>query len=110
MNHLAPIFAALSDETRLAVVERLMRQGAASAGVLVNHVGKSGPAVSRHLKVLRQAGIVTQRVDGTSRVYAIAPEAIQAVADWTISHRAFWEARLDRLEAVLAETVGGDDE
>lgn len=103
MTHLSATFSALSDETRLNIVERLMQDGELPAGELVSEAGISGPAISRHLKVLRQAGLVSQRADGNRRLYAARPEALQAIADWTLDHRAFWQAGLDRLETLLSE-------
>lgn len=96
-------FAALSDQTRLSMVEQLMQRGELPAGDLVAHVGMSAPAVSRHLKVLREAGMILQRVEGTRRFYRVEPEAIRAIAGWTISRRSFWETGLDRLDALLAD-------
>ena len=95
-------FAALADTTRLSVVERLMAEGELSAGALVEAVEMSAPAMSRHLKVLREAGLISQRVDGTRRLYSVRPEGLKAIADWTLDHRAFWQAGLDRLEVHLA--------
>ena len=106
MSKLIPTFAALSDATRLKVVERLMAEGELPAGALVEGAGMSAPAMSRHLKVLREAGLVRQRTSGTKRLYSVRPEALKAVADWTLDHRAFWEAGLDRLEAMLALDEG----
>ncbi|WP_420014273.1 ArsR/SmtB family transcription factor [Sulfitobacter sediminis] len=100
---MARTFAALSDPTRLSVVEKLMQQGELPVAALVSDAGMSAPAVSRHLKVLREAGLVTQRAEGTKRYYRVAPESVRAIADWTTLHRSFWAASLDRLEAVLAE-------
>lgn len=95
-------FAALADDTRFAMVERLLAEGELPAGSLAADTAISGPAVSRHLKVLREAGIVAQRIDGPRRLYSVRPEALRAVADWTMDHRAFWSAGLDRLGAFLA--------
>lgn len=102
MIDLSRSFAALSDSTRLAVVERLMAEGELAAGALVAQAEMSAPAMSRHLKVLREAGLVRQRIDGTRRLYSVRPEGLRAIADWTLDHRAFWEAGMDRLEAMLA--------
>lgn len=102
MTEIAQTFAALADQTRLDVVERLMQEGELPAGDLVAQAAMTAPAVSRHLKVLREAGIIQQRVEGTRRYYSVRPEALQAISDWTMSHRAFWEAGLDRLDAFLA--------
>ncbi|NNE52891.1 MAG: winged helix-turn-helix transcriptional regulator [Sulfitobacter sp.] len=103
MSHMARTFAALADPTRLGVVEKLMQQGELPAGDLVAGAGMSAPAVSRHLRVLREAGMITQRAEGTKRYYRVAPEAMRAIADWTIAHRSFWQASLERLDAVLTE-------
>lgn len=102
MNELTQTFAALSDQTRFAVVERLIAHGELPAGALVESAQMSAPAMSRHLKVLREAGLVHQRVDGTKRLYSVRPEALKALADWAWTHRSFWEAGLDRLDAMLA--------
>ena len=101
MNDLIKTFSALADDTRLALVERLMREGELSAGDLVSDATISGPAISRHLKVLRAAGLLRQRAQGTRRYYAVRPEALQAISNWTIDHRIFWQSGLDRLEAML---------
>ncbi|PCH70792.1 MAG: transcriptional regulator [Rhodobacteraceae bacterium] len=102
MSNLTDTFGALSDQTRLNLVERLMREGELPAGDLVADATISGPAISRHLKVLREAGIIRQRAQGTHRYYAVRPEALQAISNWTIDHRTFWQAGLGRLEAMLA--------
>ncbi|WP_171101479.1 MULTISPECIES: helix-turn-helix transcriptional regulator [unclassified Ruegeria] len=103
MTSLVPSFAALADETRLSIVEQLMDHGELPAGDLVRGKGMSGAAISRHLKVLRQAGLVQQRVQGTRRIYSIQPEGLRAIADWTISKRQFWETSLDRLGDLLEQ-------
>ncbi|WP_371228374.1 ArsR/SmtB family transcription factor [Roseovarius sp. 2305UL8-3] len=102
MPDLIRTFSALSDETRFAVIERLMAEGELPAGTLVEGTKMSAPAMSRHLKVLREAGLIMQRSEGTKRLYSVRPEALKAVADWTMDHRAFWEAGLERLDAMLA--------
>ncbi|MFK7834774.1 MAG: ArsR/SmtB family transcription factor [Sulfitobacter sp.] len=107
---MARTFSALSDPTRLHVVEKLMRQGELPVADLVSDAGMSAPAMSRHLKVLREAGVVTQRAEGTKRYYRVAPSALQSISDWTVEHARFWEASLDRLGAVLAAEVDGKNE
>lgn len=106
MSNLPRTFAALSDETRLRIVERLMDQGELPAGDLVAEFDISAPAVSRHLKVLRTSGLIRQRVAGTHRYYAAQPEAIKLISDWVIDRRAFWEGSLDRLDRMLALDEG----
>jgi DNA-binding transcriptional ArsR family regulator len=64
-------------------------------------VSISAPAISRHLKILRKAGIVVQRIDKQQRIYAVRPEAVQAISAWTMSHKEFWQASFDRLAAIL---------
>ncbi len=100
-DDLVTTFAALGDPTRFAIVERLLREGALSAGELGSVADISAPAISRHLKVLRKAGIVTQTVDKQRRIYAVAPDAVEAISRWTEGHEAFWAGSLDRLDAAL---------
>jgi len=102
MTQLTNTFSALADDTRLALVERLIAEGELPAGDLAADASISAPAISRHLKVLRNAGVIRQRIDGTRRYYAVRPEALQAISRWTIDHRTFWESGLDRLGAMLA--------
>lgn len=105
MTDLTEKFSALSDPTRLSIVEQLMAEGALPAGELIEGRGMSGAAISRHLRVLREAGMIRQRVDGTRRIYSIRPDGLRAIAEWTISKREFWEAGLDRLEAAILQEL-----
>lgn len=97
------LFAALSDPVRFEIIESLMRDGETPAGTISDRFDISGPAVSRHLAVLHKAGLVARKVSGQQRLYSVRPEAIREVAAWTMNHRAFWEASLDRIEAALLE-------
>ncbi|MCB2134929.1 MAG: winged helix-turn-helix transcriptional regulator [Rhodobacteraceae bacterium] len=101
MTRLPDYFAALSDSTRFAIVERLLARGEQSAGDLAHVADITAPAISRHLKILREAGVITRRVDGQRRIYAVAPEPLEAISGWVDAHRKFWEASLDRLEAAI---------
>ncbi|MGI9401657.1 MAG: ArsR/SmtB family transcription factor [Rhizobiaceae bacterium] len=101
MSDLVSTFAALGDSTRFAIVERLMNSGELSAGDLQSVAKISAPAISRHLKVLREAGIVSQRIDKQRRIYSVEPESVKAITDWTMSHEEFWNGSLDRLAAAL---------
>jgi len=103
MKPLLKTFSALADDTRMAIVEQLMNHGELPAGDLVRGASISAPAISRHLKVLREAGLIRQRAEGTKRLYSARPESLRLIADWTQSKRAFWESSLDRLEAALLE-------
>ena len=108
MSEVTPLtetFAALGDPTRFAIVERLLNVGELSAGELQNNAEISPPAISRHLKVLRKAGIVNQRVDGQRRIYSVRGQAVAAINDWVMDHKEFWETSLDRLAAALEREV-----
>jgi len=100
---LVTTFAALGEPTRFAIVERLLKEGALPAGDLQSVAKISAPAISRHLKVLREAGLITQTIDRQRRIYAVDPQAVQKISAWTLSHREFWTASLDRLAAALQE-------
>ena len=103
MSNLSSTFAALGDATRFAIVERLLSEGELSAGNLQDEVTISPPAISRHLKVLRNAGVIQQRIDKQRRMYSVRPEAVQSIGAWTMSHREFWQKSLDRLEVALMQ-------
>lgn len=105
MSNLPETFAALGDATRFAIVERLLKEGELSAGELNAGMQISPPAVSRHLKVLREAGVIEQRTDRQRRLYSVRPESVEAISAWTISHREFWETSLKRLEQALLEEM-----
>src|SRR5919198_911710 len=100
---LTDTFAALGNPTRLAIVERLLREGELAAGELVAKGEMSAPAMSHHFKVLRDAGIVVQRVDAQRRLYSVRPEALRAIGKWSLTYREFWERSLDRLGAALTK-------
>jgi len=96
-------FAALGNQTRLAIVERLLREGELAAGDLSADSAMSAPAMSHHFKVLRDAGIVAQRVDAQRRLYSVRPEAVRAIGQWSLTYREFWAESLDRLGRVIDE-------
>lgn len=96
-------FAALGDATRFALVQRLLEEGELGAGALQEGVDISAPAVSRHLRILRTAGVVQQRIDAQRRLYSVSPKALRAIYGWTMDHAAFWAGSLDRLEHALKE-------
>lgn len=99
---LSTTLAALADPTRRAILARL-RGGETSVGELAKPFAMSLPAVSKHLKVLERAGLLTRGRDAQWRPCALRPEALQAVADWIEDYRALWEARLDRMQAYVED-------
>lgn len=103
MTGMPDTFAALGDATRFAIVERLLKEGELPAGDLQNVGAMSAPAISRHLKVLREAGILHRRVDKQRRMYSVRPEAVQAISDWSMTYREFWQKSFDRLGAALLQ-------
>lgn len=95
------LFRTLADPTRRAIFERLCRTGEQTVGVLTSHAGVSQPAVSKHLGVLKQAGLVADRVAGRQTHYSAKLEALKPLADWTDEMKRFWESRFDGLEDLL---------
>jgi len=92
--------AALADPTRRRIVELLAR-GERSAGDLVDQFDVSGPAISQHLKALREAGLVQVRADAQRRIYALDPAGLAEIDAWLERVRGFWNPRLDALEREL---------
>jgi DNA-binding transcriptional ArsR family regulator len=90
-------FQALSEPRRLAILE-LLRDGERPVGELVDHLSLSQPAVSKHLRVLRDAGLVEARVDAQRRLYRIRPEPLADLDEWLAAYRKLWTTHLDRLE------------
>ncbi len=105
MSFLPGIFSSLSDPTRFAIVERLLKEGELNAGALQDGFDISAPAISRHLNVLTKAGVLNRRTAGQQRLYSVRPQSIEAICAWTISHREFWQGSLDRLEHALLKEM-----
>ena len=103
MPAVTDVFGALADPTRLAIVERLLKEGERSAGEIAAPFAISKPAISKHLRVLEDAGLIERRIDRQWRVCRIRPEAIRVIDDWLEQYRAFWDASFDRLERLLAK-------
>jgi DNA-binding transcriptional ArsR family regulator len=95
------LFRTLADPTRRAIFERLCREGEQTVGALTAQAGISQPAVSKHLGVLRQAGLVRDRQEGRQTHYSAQPGALAPLNDWTRRMTGFWEKRLDHLEDLL---------
>ena len=103
------IFTALADPTRRQIIESLAA-GETSFGELANQFEMSRPAVSQHLKVLRDAGIVTARADAQRRIYRLNDDSLDEVDAWLGLVREFWAHRLDKLERLLGEADEGEQQ
>ena len=100
-------FTALSDPTRRLIVETLAA-GETSFGELADKFEMSRPAVSQHLKVLRDAGVVTARADAQRRIYRLNEDGLDEVEAWLGKVRDYWSQRLDTLERLLNEQDEGE--
>lgn len=99
-DRLSATFAALADPTRRAIIARLAI-GETTVSDLAKPFDMSGPAISKHLKVLENAGLITRGREAQWRPCRIEPKALKTVDDWLERYRQFWEQRLDRLEDYL---------
>src|SRR5881392_1747449 len=95
------VLRALADESRRTVLEALAH-GPATAGELAELLPIARPGVSRHLRVLREAGLVDVRKDAQRRVYDLRPEPLTEVDEWLVRYRRIWEQRLDALHTEVA--------
>jgi DNA-binding transcriptional ArsR family regulator len=95
------LFRTLADPTRRAIFERLCRDGEQTVGALTAQAGVSQPAVSKHLAVLKQAGLVRDRPDGRLTHYSAQLAALAPLVDWTREMSGFWEGKFDDLEDLL---------
>jgi len=102
MDSLSTTFAALADPTRRAILARLA-QGETHVGEIVKPFAISGPAISRHLRVLEEAGLIEREVNAQWRVCRLRGPALHAARDWLDQYRQFWEASLDRLTELLED-------
>jgi DNA-binding transcriptional ArsR family regulator len=93
-------FEVLAEPSRRDILE-LLRSGERPVGDLVEHLTLSQPAVSKHLRVLRDAGFVDVRADAQRRLYRISPKPLEELSDWLEPYRQFWTVHLDRLETHL---------
>jgi DNA-binding transcriptional ArsR family regulator len=94
------VFHAIADPHRRRLLD-LLAAGDSPAQELADQFVISFAAVSQHLKVLREAGLVARRAEGRQRIYSLTPERLRLVAEWTAGYRKFWESRLKRLGAYL---------
>jgi DNA-binding transcriptional ArsR family regulator len=95
------LFSTLADPTRRAIFERLSRDGEQTVRALTDRAGVSQPAVSKHLGVLKHAGLVRDRRAGRQTHYSAQPQGLAPLIDWISLYGAFWRDRFDRLEDLL---------
>ena len=98
----ALVFEAVSDGTRRAILDLLRRQEEMPAGAIAARFPVSRPAVSRHLRVLREAGLVEVRQDAQRRVYSLRPEPLAEIDEWLDRCRALWGQHMDALHTEIA--------
>jgi DNA-binding transcriptional ArsR family regulator len=103
MDPLSQTFQALADPTRRAILARLA-SGSATVGELAEPFEMSLPAVSRHLRVLNDAGLIERQTEAQWRRCALRGEGLRAAADWIEFYRRFWEQQFDQLDAFLKRT------
>jgi DNA-binding transcriptional ArsR family regulator len=108
-DHLSTVFAALADPTRRAILARLAA-GETSVTELAKPFDISPPAVTKHLKVLQRAGLITQGRQAQWRPCRLEAQPLRDVADWVEQYRQFWDERLDRLEDYLHELQAQEKE
>ena len=97
---LSSTFAALADPTRRAILARLAL-GETSVGELAQPFAMSGPAVTKHLKVLERAGLISRGRAAQQRPARLEPAALKAASEWLAAYRRFWDGQFDRLDAYL---------
>ena len=107
LDPLSSIFAALADPTRRAILARLA-QGEASVKELAEPFAISPPAVTKHLKVLQRAGLITQGRQAQWRPCRLEAAPLKEVADWAEDYRRFWDASYERLDAYLQQMKEGE--
>jgi DNA-binding transcriptional ArsR family regulator len=95
-------FAALGEPNRYRIVD-LLRAGPRAVGEIGAQLGLNQPQVSKHLRVLKQAGIVDVQPQAQQRLYELRAEPLRAMADWLERYRDIWQARVDELAAVIEE-------
>ena len=99
------MFEALAEPHRRRILD-LLREREQAVGDLVSALGISQPGVSKHLRVLREAGLVEARIDAQRRLYRIRTEPLREIDEWLAPYRAAWSGRLDALEAHLDDMEG----
>ena len=108
MANLDATFSALADPTRRALLQRL-RRGEASVKQLAEPFEMTQPAISKHLKVLEGAGLITRRQDAQRRLCRIEADRLQDATQWLLGYRDFWTGSFDALDAVLVDLQQPDE-
>jgi DNA-binding transcriptional ArsR family regulator len=106
VDHLSAVFSALADPTRRAILARLT-EGDATVAEIAAPFDISQPAISRHLKVLEQAGLISRRRRRTARLSHLEAEPLQEASEWLARYREYWDERYEQLDALL-ETLRND--
>jgi DNA-binding transcriptional ArsR family regulator len=96
-------FHALADGTRRSMIQVLAQGRARTAGELGSRFRSAQPTISKHLKVLEEAGLVTRTIDGRVHRFRLRRQSLRQAQDWLARHQTFWTGAVDRLEALLAE-------
>ncbi len=105
------VFEAVAEPTRRAVLDLLAGRERSAGELVAAFPALTQPAVSRHLRILRESRLVDVRVDGARRMYSLRPDALAELDRWLDTYRRFWAGRLDRLAGHLdAKTGGGREE
>ena len=100
-DQLSAVFGALADPTRRAILTRLAEEGDANVAELAAPFQVSQPAISRHLKVLEQAGLISRRRRATARLSHLEAEPLREATAWLARYREYWDESYDRLDALL---------
>lgn len=101
-----PAFELIADPTRRRILD-LLRRGERPVGEIVEELGTSQPNVSKHLRVLREGGLVEAKVDAQRRLYRLRPGPLAEIDRWLAPYRVFWANALDRLEQHLESDLEG---
>lgn len=100
---MSDVFAAVGDRTRRGILERLRREGALSVSALAERLPMSRQAVTKHLDILEDVGLIEKHVDGRERLHVLCTSPLREMNDWLAAYEAEWDARLGRLRSHLGE-------
>jgi len=108
MQHAATLdrtFRALADGTRRSMIHALARGETRTAGELGRQFGSAQPTISKHLKVLEEAGLIERTIEGRAHRFRLRQRPLQQAGSWIARHQAFWTGAVDQLEALLSEAT-----